>query len=222
MSAISELAATEGKSFAVIADVKPPHSSQAGEAAAKLKTILSAQEIKELEEGVALRTKDLLVAQMAARSNQTGISYIAFTATPKAKTLELFDGKPINEVEVERSEALKGLMRWVKLHAHNIAQKVQIVLEHFRENVAPLIDGQAKAMVVVASRLEAVRWKLAIDKYIKEQGYGIGTLVAFSGEIKDQESGIEPFSESSKILNPRLKGRDIRQAFDNEDYQILI
>ena len=60
-------------------------------------------------------------------------------------------------------------MRWVRLHPYNIAQKVQVVVEHFRENVAPLLDGQAKAMVVVGSRMEAVRWQLAIDKYIKDQ-----------------------------------------------------
>ena len=60
-------------------------------------------------------------------------------------------------------------MRWVRLHPYNISQKVQIVVEHFREHVAPLLDGQAKAMVVVGSRMEAVRWQLAIDKYIKAQ-----------------------------------------------------
>ena len=65
------------------------------------------------------------------------------------------------------SAAMKGIMRWVRLHPYNICQKVQIVVEHFRENVAPLLDGQAKAMVVVGSRMEAVRWQLAIDKYIQ-------------------------------------------------------
>ena len=52
---------------------------------------------------------------------------------------------------VERSAAMKKIMGWVKLHPYNIAQKVQIVVEHFRQNVAPLLSGQAKAMVVVAS-----------------------------------------------------------------------
>ncbi len=62
---------------------------------------------------------------------------------------------------------MKGIMGWVRLHPYNIAQKVQIVVEHFREHVAPLLDGKAKAMVVVGSRVEAVRWQLAIEKYIK-------------------------------------------------------
>ena len=104
--------------------------------------------------------------------------------------------------EVERSAAMKGIMRWVRLHPYNISQKVQVVVEHFRENVQPLLDGHAKAMVVVGSRLEAVRWQLAIDKYIKSQGYKIATLVAFSGEVNDPESGPDPFTETSKSLEP--------------------
>ena len=75
------------------------------------------------------------------------------------------EGREIDEKEVERSEALKGIMRWVRLHPYNISQKVQVVVEHFRENVTPMLNGKAKAMVVVAGRLEAVRWQLAIDKY---------------------------------------------------------
>src|SRR3546814_11222957 len=77
-----------------------------------------------------------------------------------------------DDKEVERSTALKGIMRWVRLHPYNIVQKVQIVVEHFRENVQPLLDGKAKAMVVLRSRVEAVRWKLAIDAYIKSQEIG--------------------------------------------------
>jgi type I restriction enzyme R subunit len=71
--------------------------------------------------------------------------------------------------------ALKGIMGWVRLHPYNIAQKVQIVVEHFRELVAPLLKGHGKAMVVVRSRKEAVRWQLAIDRYIKDRGYPIRT-----------------------------------------------
>ncbi len=79
---------------------------------------------------------------------------------------------------------------------------------------APLLNGKAKAMVVVGSRVEAVRWRLAIDAYIKAQGYKIGTLVAFSGEVNDSQSGADPFSETSKTMNPNLKGQGIREAFD--------
>ncbi len=271
LEAVRELAATQGKRFAVIAD--EAHSSQAGEAAAKLRAVLSPEEIAEMEEGGEVGTDDILAAQMAARANEKGITYVAFTATPKAKTMELFgtrpdpsrpagpdnlpapfdvysmrqaieegfildvlqnytpyklafklahEGKDYDETTVERAAAMKGIMGWVRLHSYNIAQKVQIVVEHFRGHVAPLLDGHAKAMVVVASRKEAVRWKLAMDKYIVTHGYGIGTLVAFSGEVTDPESGPEPFSEHSQKLNPKLKGRDIRQAFTGDDYRILL
>jgi type I site-specific restriction-modification system R (restriction) subunit len=132
------------------------------------------------------------------------------------------DGKDYDEKTVERSAALKGIMGWVRLHPYNIAQKVQIVVEHFREFVAPLLNGTAKAMVVVGSRVEAVRWKLAIEKYIADNGYRIGTLVAFSGEVNDPESGPEGFSEHSLTLNPNLKGRDIREAFKGDEYRILL
>lgn len=271
IKAVQELAATQGKKFAVIAD--EAHSSQTGEAAAKLKAVLSAEELRELGDGGEISSEDVLAAQMSNRAGETGITYVAFTATPKAKTLELFgrrpnpalpasgdnlpapfhvysmrqaieegfildvlknytpyklafklahDGKELDDTQVERSEAMKGLMRWVRLHPYNISQKVQIVVEHFRENVAPLLDGKAKAMVVVASRLEAVRWKLAIDKYINESGYKLGTMVAFSGEVNDAESGPEAFTETSKDMNPNLKGRDIREAFATEEYKILL
>ena len=271
LKAVQELAATQGKRFAVIAD--EAHSSQTGEAASKLKQVLSAEELQDLADGGEVSTEDLLAAQMASRANDRGITYVAFTATPKAKTLELFgrrpnpdmpagpgnlpeafhvysmrqaieegfildvlknytpyklafklanEGREWDEKEVERSEALKGIMRWVRLHPYNITQKVQVVVEHFMENVAPLLNGRAKAMVVVGSRMEAVRWQLAIDKYIKDQQYKIGTLVAFSGEVNDKESSPDPLTENSKLLNPNLNGRDMREAFATDEYQILL
>jgi len=271
LNAVQELAATQDKRFAVIAD--EAHSSQTGEAASKLKQVLSAEELKELEDGGEVSTEDLLAAQMAARANQAGITYVAFTATPKAKTLELFgrppnpslpagpgnlpapfhvygmrqaieegfildvlknytpyklafrlasSGKEWDEKEVERSEAMKGIMRWVRLHPYNIAQKVKVVVEHFRETVAPLLGGQAKAMVVTANRPEVVRWQVAINKYIKDQGYKIGTLVAFSGEVRDEELAPDGVTENSKALNPTLNSRDMREAFKTDEFQILL
>ncbi len=96
LKAVEELAATQGKRFAVIAD--EAHSSQTGEAAAKLKAVLSAEELQELNDGGEVSTEDLLAAQMAARAADSGISYVAFTATPKAKTLELFGRRPNPEL----------------------------------------------------------------------------------------------------------------------------
>jgi type I restriction enzyme R subunit len=271
LAAVRELAATQGKRFAVIAD--EAHSSQTGEAAKKLKELLSPEEIADLQDGGEMSGEDILTAQMSARAGESGVTYVAFTATPKAKTLELFGRRPQPELppsannlpaafhvysmrqaieegfildvlknytpyrlafrlanegqewddrEVERSTALKGIMRWVRLHPYNIAQKVQIVVEHFRENVQPLLDGKAKAMVVLGSRVEAVRWKLAIDGYIKSQGYGLGTLVAFSGEVNDPASSNEPFTEGSAVLNPGMNGRDIRDSFDGKEFHLLL
>lgn len=264
LEAVQELAATEGKAFAVIAD--EAHSSQTGEAASKLKEMLSAAEAAELADGGEISNEDILAAKMAGRADDKGITYVAFTATPKAKTMELFgrkgddglptpfhvysmrqaieegfildvlknytpyklafrlahDGQDWDDKEVERSAANKAIMKWVQLHPWNISQKVQIVVEHYRENVQPLLDGKAKAMVVLGSRIEAVRWQLAIQKYIKEKGYSLGTLVAFSGEVNDKDSGAEPFTETSKELNAGLKGRDIRDAFDGPDFHLLL
>lgn len=92
LKAVQDLAAAEGKRFAVIAD--EAHSSQTGEAASKLKQLLSAEELKDLADGGEISTEDLLAVQMAARARDAGITYIAFTATPKAKTLELFGRLP--------------------------------------------------------------------------------------------------------------------------------
>jgi len=132
------------------------------------------------------------------------------------------EGRDYDEKTVERNAAMKQIMGWVRLHPFNISQKVQIVVEHFRQFVSPLLNGNAKAMVVVASRVEAVRWELAIDRFIKARGYKIQTLVAFSGEVNDKDTGPDPFTENSASLNPNLKGRDIREAFKGDEYQILL
>ncbi len=270
LDTVRELAATEGKRFAVIAD--EAHSSQTGAAAAKLKAVLSAEELKELEDGGEISSEDLLAAQMAGRANESGITYIAFTATPKATTLTNFGRLPdptkplgadnlpepfhlysmqqaieegfILDVlrnyttyklafklasrcsdpsqQVEHGEAMKGVMRWVRLHPYNISQKVQVVVEHYREMVTPLLGGKGKAMVVTGSRVEAVRWQLAINKYIKEKGYSFKTLVAFSGEVNDKESAPDPLRETSGELNPDLSGREISEAFKGDEYQVLL
>ena len=265
LQAVQELAATEGKCFAVIAD--EAHSSQTGEAAAKLKQLLSAEEWAELQDGGEIDTEALLAAGMAARAGgNKGLTYVAFTATPKQKTLELFgrpgegglpqpfhvysmrqaieegfildvlenytpyklafrlahDGKDYDETEVERSAAMKGIMQWVRLHPYNIAAKVQIVVEHYRENVQSLLAGKGKAMVVVGSRKEAVRWQKAIREYIARQNYALGVLVAFSGEVNDPDSYPQAVTETSADLNPGVKGRDIREAFAKPEYHLLL
>jgi type I restriction enzyme R subunit len=250
-----------GKKFAVIAD--EAHSSQSGQIASKLKAVLSAEELKEIEEGGEVDVETILAAEAEARADSSNISYFAFTATPKAKTLELFgrppagtDGLPepfhvytmrqaieegyILDVlsgyhsfklafrvaqnaekenkEVDQADATKQVMRWVKLNPQTISQKAAIIVEHFNENVAHLLDGHAKAMVVTDSRKAAVRYKIAIDKYIAAKGYDYGTLVAFSGTVSDPESGPDDFTEAS--MNPGVY--DLRNAFNGDDRKVMI
>ena len=256
--------ALKGRSFAIIAD--EAHSSQTGTTSAKLKQVLSPEELASLNDGGEIDVEDVLAAEMAEKADAKNISYFAYTATPKAKTLELFgrpgaDGLPkpfhvytmqqaIEErfildvlqnytpyklafklntgVEydsddpiVNKTEASKAVMRWVRLHEYNIAQKVALIVEHYRDNVSWRLNGQAKAMVVTASRIEAVRYKLAFDKYIAEKKYvGLQALVAFSGEVVDADSGPDPFSETS--MNTGLKKRSLPKAFASDDYQVMI
>ncbi|MGK9453003.1 type I restriction enzyme subunit R domain-containing protein [Acidithiobacillus caldus] len=108
---------------------------------------------------------------------------------------------------------------------------MKIVVEHFREHVQPLLQGQAKAMVVTASRLEVTRWQTAMQRYIEEKGYDLRTLVAFSGEITDPEdprSLERPFTETHPAMNPNLRGQSIREAFAaprggrEPDYALLL
>lgn len=267
LDAIRQHTSLKNRTFAVIAD--EAHSSQTGSAANALSKVLTAEQIQEGEE---ISIEDVLLAEMEQRATHPNISYFAFTATPKAKTLMRFgrrpqpdeptsemnmpeafhtysmqqaieeayildvllnytpyklafrlahNGQEYDEAEVEAGVAMQGLMRWVRLHPYNISQKVQIIVEHFRANVQHLLNGHAKAMVVTASRKEAVRYKLAIDSYIRDQGYhDLATLVAFSGEVNDPDSGPQPFSETS--MNPKLARRDIREAFATDEYQLLL
>lgn len=273
-------ASLKGKSFAIIAD--EAHSSQAGEASKRLKAALAATELDDLEDGGTVDAEDVLAAEITARAESKNLSFFAFTATPKAKTLELFGHKGISgkphpfhlysmqqaieegfildvlknytpyktafrlthngqayESEatstgtiavtggdntlVDKSAAVKSVMNWVKLHPTNISQKVQIIVEHFRANVGWRLDGKAKAMVVTSSRKAAVRYKLAFDKYVGEQGYDdVAALVAFSGEVTDPDSGVEKATETSALMNPGLKGRDLRDAFATNEYQVML
>ena len=258
----------KGRSYAIIAD--EAHTSQTGSAAKKVKSILSPAEQAELEDGGDLDIEALLAAEMAARAQPKNISYFAFTATPKSKTMELFgrvgaSGKPepfhvytmqqaieegfildvlknytpykvafkiahngqdYDSETVNKAEALKSLMNWVRLHPYNIAQKVAVIVEHFKTNVAWRLGGKAKAMVVTSSRKEAVRYKAAIDKYLADKAAqdpsykALQAMVAFSGQVIDPDTGPGEFTETN--MNPGLNGREMREAFGEDDYQVMI
>lgn len=118
----------------------------------------------------------------------------------------------------EKAKATKAIARFVSLHPHNIAQKTEVMVEHFRNSTIKKIGGKAKAMVVTSSRKHAVRYKLAFDKYIKEKGYtDLKTLVAFSQTVKDEE--VE-YTESK--MNDGLRESQLPSEFDKDESKILI
>jgi len=291
LKAIENSVSLKGRCYAVIAD--EAHSSQSGSTARQLKEVLMLDTRDDAD--TELTSEDILDAAVASRRTSDNLSYFAFTATPKTKTLELFGRLPnpdeppsktnipeayhvysmrqaieegfildvlknytnykvaynlalaieASDQEVESKKAKVKLNQWVRLHDYNIAQKVQVIIEHFKDNVMGLLGGQAKAMVVTSSRKEAVRFKLGFDKYIIEKGYQkIYAMVAFSGEVEFTEKdavqgginvaggrtpGATPnvetlhdkkFTENN--MNSNLKGRDLRKAFDSDDYQVMI
>lgn len=254
-----------GRNFAIIAD--EAHSSQTGNTSAKLKHVLSPDELASLEDGGEIDVEALLAAEMEEKATAANVSFFAYTATPKAKTMELFgrtgeDGLPhpfhvytmqqaieeefildvlqnytpyklafklahngqeydSSDALVNKTQAAKDLMRWVRLHDYNISQKVAVIVEHFRSNIQWRLDGRAKAMVVTGSRIEAVRYKRAFDKYVTEKKYrGLAALVAFSGEVTDEEAGEESVTETT--INTGLKGRSLPHAFATNEYQVML
>jgi type I restriction enzyme R subunit len=250
------------RNYAVIVD--EAHSSQGGEATKKLKEVLAA---KTLEEAIELDKEDTetedfedeIRKSMMARGAHSNLSFFAFTATPKPKTLEVFGVKdekgksqPFHLYSMRQAieenlilDVLKGytmyktffklnkaieddpnlnkkkakiaIGRYLSLHPHNISQKTEIMVEHFRQVVRKKIGGKAKAMVVTGSRLHAVRYKLAFDEYIKEKGYTfIKTLVAFSGVVND--SGTD-YKET--VMNG-FGEKELPKHFETEEYHILL
>jgi len=268
LEAIQERTTLKDRSYAIIAD--EAHSSQTGSTAKQLREVLTAEQI---EEGVELSAEDIITTQLESRSASSSLSFYAFTATPKTKTLEMFgvlphpdeapseNNKPqdfhlytmkqaiqegfildvlqgyttyklyyklehsdVNhDEEVESKRTKVKIAKWLNIHPHNIAQKIEIICEHFRTHVAHLLDGQAKAMVVTSSRAAAVRYKIAFDKYIKENNIEkeMQAMVAFSGKITDDIEGVEKeYTEAN--MNPNLRGREMRKAFDSNDYQVML
>lgn len=73
----------------------------------------------------------------------------------------------VPENVVDERAAIKTIAKWESHHPTNVMSKAEFIVEHFVKNVAMLLDGQAKAMVVTSSRAAVVRYKYAIDAYIK-------------------------------------------------------
>jgi type I restriction enzyme R subunit len=257
---IEHIATLPARKYAVIVD--EAHSSQGGEASKKMKEVLSAKTLEEAELEDRSGEEDYeddIRNSMMARGKQSNLSFFAFTATPKFKTLEVFgekgtDGKPRpfhtysmkqaieegfildvlknyttyktffrltkkieDDPEVNKTKAAIAIARFLSLHPHNLAQKTEVMVEHFRQVVSKKINGKAKAMLVTPSRLHAVRYKQEFDRYIKEKGYyNIHTLVAFSGTV--HADGLE-------YTEPQMTGyseKELPKKFDTDAYQLLI
>ncbi|HUU30084.1 MAG TPA: type I restriction endonuclease [archaeon] len=254
------------RKYAVIID--EAHSSQGGESATELKGVLAGtaikEEVKEQAEEESLPDyEEEILHTMAMRGRQPNISFFAFTATPKYKTLEVFgrpgsDGKPqpfhlysmrqaieegfildvlkhyttyrtyyrlIKSIEddpqVDKKKAARALARFMSLHPHNIAQKTEVMIEHFHHFTRHKIGGRAKAMVVTSSRLHAVRYKQSFDKYISEKGYtGIKALVAFSGTVIDPDAPNIEYTEVG--MNKGIREKELPERFGTDDYQVLL
>lgn len=254
------------RKYAVIID--EAHSSQTGESAADLKGILAAERIQKQaqEEAEAQGLPDYeeeILRTMAKRGKQPNISFFAFTATPKYKTLDVFgqpgiDGKPTpfhlysmrqaieegfildvlrnyttyktyyrliksieDDPDVDKKKAARALARFMSLHPHNIVQKTEVMVEHFRTFTRHKIGGKAKAMVVTSSRLHAVRYKQAFDKYIATKGYpDIKTLVAFSGIVIDPDIKDKTYTEVE--MNKGIREKELPDKFASYEYQVLL
>ena len=259
---VNEIGELPGHRFAVIVD--EAHSSQSGESTKSLKSVLAAGSLEDAEReeaGAATPEEELeatILAEMEKRGRLPNLSLFAFTATPKAKTLELFgkrreDGKfeafhlysmrqaieegfildvlenyatyksywrLLKKIEddprYDKAKAQYLLKAFVELHPHAIGEKVRIMVDHFAAQVANAIGGKAKAMIVTRSRRHAVRFKLALDRVLKERGLPYKALVAFSGTVQDDgqsytESGMNGFSE-----------KQTAKVFERPEYRFLV
>lgn len=265
--AINHLTEDQERKFAVIID--EAHSSQGGEASRKMVEVLTGSNVS-LEESQSIENQieesikdydDIIKEVIEKRGPQINISMFAFTATPKAKTLEVFgtknsEGKPEpfhlysmrqaieegfildvlknyttyeayfrfsktieDDPELNKKKAVKAIGRFASLHPTNIAQKTEVMVEHFRQITMKKIGGKAKAMVVTASRKHALRYYLEFKEYIREKGYSkIKPLVAFSGNLID-DSFPEGITESN--LN-KFGEKELPGKFATDEFQILL
>lgn len=117
------------------------------------------------------------------------------------------------------NDAKRQIARFIELHDTNIAQRIEVIVEHFRTTVMPELGGQAKAMVITPSRQSAVKYRQAFEDYITKKGYsGIHALVAFSGKVKLPDDETE-YTEAS--VNGFSEDR-LPKEFDSDAYQVLL
>jgi len=119
--------------------------------------------------------------------------------------------------ELQGRKAKRKIARFAELHPTAVEQKCEVIVEHFLQNVYPLLNREAKAMIVTKSREHAIKYYYGIKTYIHDKGYQyLKPLVAFSGEMVIDgevftEAGINGFSETE------LTGK-----FESSEFQVLI
>lgn len=264
--------------YAIIVD--EAHSSQTGEMSRELKGILGSKSIAARSSRVAEDDEamdasdtqpdleDTLNEVLQSRGPQPNLSFFAFTATPKGKTLEIFGRLGLNQQpeafhlysmrqaieegfildvlknyttyktfyrvakaisedpKMPQKEAMRALTKFMSLHAYNIEQKIEIIITHFREVVKPQLNGKAKAMVVTSSRLHAVRYMQAFQRYLSKNNISdIRPLVAFSGKVKDNANGLEytePGMNLDCVSSKPIGEKQLPERFASPDYHVLL
>lgn len=119
--------------------------------------------------------------------------------------------------ELKSISAKRKITRFVDLHDTNIRQKTEIIIEHFRHNIARMLGGKAKAMVVTSGRLQAVKYYHQFNDYIASRGYkDIKPLVAYTGSVDWGDTKV-----TERMLNG-ISEECLREEFDKDDFQILL
>lgn len=126
---------------------------------------------------------------------------------------------------VGASEGRREITKYVRLHQYNISQKAAIMIEFFRKNTLLQLGGRARAMVVTDSRLSAVRYYQAFQKYIEDNGIDdVKTLVAFTGTVQDDKDPEIEYTEEG--INKNSKGQRIKEdqvpEYFRSEFNVLI
>ena len=131
-----------------------------------------------------------------------------------------------DDPNLPKKKAAQTLAKFLEMHPTNIAQKIEVIVEHFRGRVVHHLGGRAKAMVVTPSRIQAVKYMLAFQKYIAAHGYDdIRPLVAFSGTVKDPDTGLEytePDLNTDVVSGKPIGESQLPERFASSDYQVLL
>ena len=117
------------------------------------------------------------------------------------------------------NDAKRQIARYVELNETNVAQRTEIIVEHFRQHVMNELGGQAKAMVLTRYKENALTYYKAFKAYIEKKKYSdLDTLVAFSGKVKlDGEETVYTEVSVNGFAEEQLPAK-----FDTNGYQILI